>query len=330
MLPHQRAGITNIKWEEIAMKITSAWQSDIPNPDEEFLKAEFEAETESLERSATAESDYSKRKQARLEPLVRATNLSGRDIDRMNKQAKLASRSSLQRAVSQVIDPSLDLEALHTKDLEVAKSVAKDLTPGGNPYWQGFVWSPSYGGWWHNWNGEGEEVPYTVVNVSSERIDSRTQAYGEGWWDGDYSRAHGYLAFRFNPPSWGHLHIHVYPWFHGYYSLYSNDEWYNSEYAKAVVDSWIDIHQNFWRSRQYVRRFTLAGDELHPTRWGRIDAQYSQSYYTNVGAGDTVTIRVGAHLYSYARAGGSHSVLNFIDGSGNYVLVPYVYWYLHR
>jgi hypothetical protein len=39
---------------------------------------------------------------------------------------------------------------------------------------------------------------------------------------------------------------------------------------------------------------------------------------------------VGARLYDYARAGGSHSKLNFQAGSANYVYVPYVYWYLHR
>lgn len=311
------------------MRIKSAWKSDIPNPDEKYLKAEFEAEIQDLQRSFEEDEEYSKGKLTQVEPLVRASGLSSKDIDRMNAEAKLASRHSLQKAESALNTPSLDIDALHAQDLAAAKRVGKNLSRGGNPYWQGFIWNASYGGWWSNWNGEGEEVPYTVT-TPPERIDSRTQAYGEGWWDGDYSKAHAYLAFRFNPPSWGHLHIHVYPWFHGYYSLYSNDTWYNSEYVRAEVDHWVDVHQNFWRSRQYVRRFTLSGYELHPTRSGRIDAHYAQHYYTNVGSGDTVTIRVGARLYSYARAGGTHSVLNFLSGGANYISVPYVYWYLHR
>ena len=200
----------------------------------------------------------------------------------------------------------------------------------GNPSWSGYIFSPSYGGWWSSWNGESEEVPSSAWSTTTERIDPRAQAYGEGWFDGDYSEVHAYLAFAFRPPSWGHLHVYAYPWFHGYYQLYSNDDWYNSEYARAELDSWIDLHQNFWRPRDYDRHFTLGGEELHPTRYGRIDTRYTHSYYTSIGATDQVTIRVGARLYDYARAGGSLSRLNFQSGDANYIYIPYVYWYLHH
>jgi hypothetical protein len=74
----------------------------------------------------------------------------------------------------------------------------------------------------------------------------------------------------------------------------------------------------------------MGGDELHPTRYGRIDGQYANSYYMNVGANDTVTIRVGVQLYCYARASGGRSKLDFRAGAANYVHIPYVYWYLHH
>ena len=117
---------------------------------------------------------------------------------------------------------------------------------------------------------------------------------------------------------------------HGYYSLYSNDAWYKGESARAEVDTWADVHQNYWRARQYRRRFTMAGDELHPERSDRIDRQYGNHYYTNVGASDTVTIRVGVRLYCHAKASGGRSRLNFQTGGADYVYVPYVYWYLHN
>ena len=112
--------------------------------------------------------------------------------------------------------------------------------------------------------------------------------------------------------------------------LYSNDKWYTSGYARAEIDTWIQVHQNYWRPRHSHRRFTYAGDELHPTRSGRIDRQYGDNYYTNVGEGDTVTVRVGVRLHCYARASGSCAILNFQAGAANYVYVPYVYWYLHH
>ena len=132
-----------------------------------------------------------------------------------------------------------------------------------------------------------------------------------------------------HPPTWSHLRVYVYPWVHGYYHLYSDDDWYNSEYAYAQLDTWIGLYQNFWRSRDYRRRFTYGGSELNPTHYGRIDNQYIQAYYTDVGEEDTVTVRVGVQIYSYARAGGSHSILIFQSGDSNYVYVPYIYWYLY-
>lgn len=312
------------------MKLKTAWQSEAPLPDEEYLKKVWQAELQNLEGAFATEGEGMQRQQANIIPLVKASSLDTRAIDKKIEEVKFISRYSLRRAQAQISTPPVDIEALHKQDLELAEANASRMESPGNPHWQGHIWNPSYCGWWSSWNGEAEESPSQTCNSGAKRFDPRTQAWGEGWFDGDYSELHGYLAFQFSPPSWGHLHIYVYPWFHGYYSLFSDDAWYNSEYTRAEVDSWVDVHQNFWRSRQYQRRFTLTGSELHPTRYGRIDAQYTQAYYMNVGAGDTVTIRAGGRLYSYARAGGSHSVLNFQAGSANYIYVPYVYWYLHQ
>ena len=199
------------------------------------------------------------------------------------------------------------------------------------PAWAGFIWHASFCGGWMCWNGEAEERPRVICdNMKANRVEPRAQAYGEWWWDGDWSSVHGYLGFRLTPPSWDHLHIHTGLWLHGWYHLYSNDHWYNSAYALADLRTWVQVHQNFWRGRQYRRQFYMRGDELHPTRCGRIDRLCRHSYYTNVGAGDTVTIMVGAYLHCYARAGGNHSILDFMTGAANYVYIPYVYWYLHH
>jgi len=74
----------------------------------------------------------------------------------------------------------------------------------------------------------------------------------------------------------------------------------------------------------------MGGYELNPERSGRRDTQYVNSFYTNVGENDMVTIRVGVRLYCRAKASGGRSKLNFQVGAANYVYVPYVYWYLHQ
>ena len=309
------------------MGMKTDWQSETPNPDEEQLIAEFEAEARIEEHAYAEEAERAKSRQADIEPLLKATGLSKADMKRNIRQGRIDTRDSLQKAQTLLSAPVIDIDVQDSQDLAVAKRVAQEATLRGNPSWSGWIWNASYGGWWSNWNGEGEEVPYTVINTGAERIDSRSQAWGEGWFDGDYSQAHGYLAFKFNPPHWGHLHISVWPRIHGYYSLSAHDHWYTSTSARVELDHWVQVHQNFWRTRAYVRRLTLSGSNL--TRWGRIDSQFAQTYRTTVGAGDTVTIRVGVRLYSYAKSSHAYSKLDFLSGSGNYVSVPYVYWYLH-
>lgn len=310
-------------------RIITEFKSTKPNPDEEHLKKLWKAEIGNLEMSFAEEEEASRRRKVNTLPLLKAVGFSEEKVDQLLEEDKDLSKISLEKAEKKVAEPPIDFNPLHEQDLKLAQANAARIE-SHNPYWWGYLFNASYGGWWSAWNGEAEEKPSVTFNVGAKRFDPRVQAWGEGWWDSDFSRMHAYLAFRFRPPSWGHLHIRTYPWLHGYYILYSNDTWYKSEYARAEVDTWVDVHQNYWRSRQYRRRFTMAGDELHPQRSGRRDAQYVNSFYTNVGENDMVTIRVGVRLYCRAKANGGRSKLNFQAGGANYVYVPYVYWYLHR
>lgn len=315
----------------MAKKVKTKFETTEKNPDEQYLKARHQAEAASQQAAFEDEDKHAAKRKESLDLLIKASGKSDRELQARIADNRKASKEAAQKASRDHAKPSIDFEDLHKKDVAQAKDIdQKSEGRNPNPSWYGYIWNSSYGGWWSSWNGESEEVPNATISSGSDRFDPRAQAWGEGWFDSDFSEIHAYLAFRFPSPSWGHLHVHVYPWLHGYYSLYSNDEWFNSEYASAAVDTWIDLHQNYWRGRQYQRRFTLGGAELHPTRSGRIDNQYVQSFYTNVGQGDPVTIRVGIRLYCQAKAGGAHSILNFQAGAANYVFVPYVYWYLHH
>ncbi|UCE66320.1 MAG: hypothetical protein JSU85_16005, partial [Candidatus Zixiibacteriota bacterium] len=274
-------------------KVETEWKSSEASPDEEHLKSVWNEEVKNLERSLAHTEEASKRRKARTEPLIKAVGLSNADIEKLLKEDRDRSEKALAEAESALAKPPFDIEALHEKDLKLARANA-ELTKGpGNPSWSGYIWKPSYGGKWMNYNGEAEEIPSASWDTANNRIDPRAQSWGEGWWDWDFSQIHAYLAFTFRPPSWGHLHIHTYPWLHGWYSLYSDDNWYNTVYARAELDTWAQVHQNFWRSIQYQRRFTKAGYEIHPEAEDRIDRQYGVHFYTNVGESDTVTIRIG-------------------------------------
>jgi hypothetical protein len=312
-------------------KIKTKWESTEKNPDEEMLKALFKEESDSQQASFAQEEKSAKGRKEDLDLLIRASGRNERELIAKTDETARHSKEAAKEAQRTYGKSTVNFEELHKKDIAQAKEIDKNSEGRNpNPSWYGYLWNSTYGGWWSSWNGEAEEVPSASISPGADRIDPRAQSWGEGWFDSDFSQIHAYLGFQFRSPSWGHLHVYVYPWAHGYYSLYSNDTWYNSEYARAEFDTWVDLYQNFWRGRQYRRRFTLAGDELHPTRSGRIDSQFSHLYSTNIGEGDTVTIRVGARLYCRAKASGSHSILNFRVGNANYLYVPYVYWYLHH
>ena len=312
-------------------KLKKEFKSTKPNPDEEHLRALWQAESKDLERSLAEEVRVSQRRRENTLPLLKAGGLSEGDVARLLKEDRALSNRALSEAKQKIAVPpvAVDFEALEKQDLKLVRTNAERME-GHNPSWWGYDWSANYGGWWKCWNGEAEEVPSVSFNVGANRFDPRAQAYGEGWWDGDFSQINAYLAFQFRPPSWGILRIYTPPWLHGYYMLYSNDKWYTSGYARVELDTWIHVHQNYWRPRHSHRRFTYGGDELHPTRSGRIDRQYGDNYYTNVGEGDMVTVRVGVRLYCYARASGSCAILNFQAGAANYIYVPYIYWHLHH
>ncbi len=327
---HQQ-NLRNEREGSIMAKLKTEFKSTKPNPDEEHLRTLWQAENRNLARSLAEEVRTSQRRKDNKLPLLKAGGLNDGDIARLLKEDKSLSNRALSEARQKITVPpvGVDFEDLQKRDLKLVQTNAERMELH-NPSWYGYDWASNYGGWWKCWNGEAEEVPSVGFNVGADRFDPRAQAYGEGWFDGDFSTINAYLAFQFRPPSWGHLHINISQWLHGYYILYSNEKWYTSGYARAELDTWIQVHQNYWRPRHSHRRFTCAGDELHPTRSGRIDGQYGCSYTTNVGEGDLVTVRVGVRLHCYARASGSFTILNFQAGAANYVYEPYLYWYLHH
>ncbi|MBN1188805.1 MAG: hypothetical protein JXA46_03555 [Dehalococcoidales bacterium] len=310
------------------MQTVREWKTETPNPDENLLKAEAEAETE--ESSIVMEASYVRDKDKNIESLIKASGLSKQDLNRKSKESENASRASLRKNSPLLLRSPFDIDARHNQDIELAKRTSDLIKSKGDTCWQGYIWNACNCGYWSEFNGESEEVPSIKCNKAKNLVEPKAQAFGEGWYDTDFSKIHAYLSFSFSPPSWGGLQITANPWVHGYYYLYSDDDWYNDVYAYVVFTPWIQIHQNVWRPRNYYPGLVCGGQEIHPVRYGRIDKQYSYSYFTQVGEKDTVTISIGVYLYCKARASGSLSVLDFKTGDANYIYIPYIHWSLYQ
>jgi hypothetical protein len=284
-----------------------------------------------MEKMMAEEGNLAGRQKNALLPLLRASGMDEGDLELALAESRQLSRQALKETEPLVMKPALDLTKVHERDLELVKTNAKKIVTLPKPtFWNGYVMHPEYGGHWMSWNGEAEEKPQASEDPATNRIDVRAQAFGEGWWDRDFSDVSAYFAFRITPPSWGQLDVYACIWAHGYYNLYADDSWYKGEFASAKMQTWMDVHQNFWRPRSAITRFYMGGDELHPLRYGRRDEQYMHGYHTAVGESDIVTIRAGIRLRCEARASGGRSILDFRAGNANYVLVPYVYWRLRQ
>ena len=312
-------------------KITASMYSEQPNPDEDELKRLWDAEVASIQSEFEAAAEHAKRRQAALEPLIAATGFDRRKINAELKEARGRSDATLARARRAVADPPINFEAMHEKERELMGAEPETFETSGNPYYHG-------GGTLSHVTNAGTSRVYTsgsdeVAKITYDRprnhIDARTEAYGEGNFDADIGIANGYLGFTLYPPSYGNLELKADIRLVGNYYLYADDEWYNAEYAKAEISTWIEIHQVVLRDRSQLDRWSAGGSELHPTKYGRFDRAYIHPCVTYVGSNNPVTIRVGVRLKSYARANGSRAILDFHSGS-NHIWVKEVSWDLRH
>jgi hypothetical protein len=128
--------------------------------------------------------------------------------------------------------------------------------------------------------------------------------------------------FLHYPSSYCYLHIHPYVVLHGFYINIADDEWWNSAYSRTRVDVKVRSHQYYWSNWSNTTVHNLGDDNINRAR--RIDRSSHHFHHMNVGPGDPVWTLVRIRLYSYARAAGSYSEVNFSDGAANYIDVPHV------
>ena len=102
--------------------VMTEFESTEPNPDEEHLKALWQAEINNLEASLAEEEEYSQRRRAQIWPLIEASGLSEEGIAQWVEEDTDLSRKSLEAAKPQLMEPPFDIEALHEQDVQLARA----------------------------------------------------------------------------------------------------------------------------------------------------------------------------------------------------------------
>jgi hypothetical protein len=150
---------------------------------------------------------------------------------------------------------------------------------------------------------------------------------GNGWFGsgaGSY-QVWAEWGYWFWPPASRYYGIIPHTVFRGFYIVRSDDGWFTSKYARALVSIWTDVWQYNWKGWSTVNALDVAGDNIDVNQ--RFDTDRHTYYPALLGEGDWAYIRNVVGLYVYARGDGSYSELNFATGAANYLCAPHVHVY---
>jgi hypothetical protein len=129
--------------------------------------------------------------------------------------------------------------------------------------------------------------------------------------------------YYFVPPANKFYSIIPYTTYRGFYIVQSDDHWYDSHHARAVLTNSVNVYQYNWKGWRHEDLLDVQGSNIDVNR--RFDDTRSHYYTALLGAGDGVWILNQVQLYVYARGGTAYSKLDFGTGAGNWIRAPYVY-----
>ncbi len=171
--------------------------------------------------------------------------------------------------------------------------------------------------------GTGTDVPNPNI------IDAWDWASGAGTgWFGSGAGSYQVWAewgFWYNPPENKFYSIVPHNVFRGFYIVRSDDGFFTSKYARAVVSIWTNVWQYNWKGWNTVNVLDVGSDNIDTNQ--RFDNDRHTYNAALLGGGDWAYIRNVVGLYVYARGGGSYAELNFATGAANYLACPHVHIY---
>jgi hypothetical protein len=160
-------------------------------------------------------------------------------------------------------------------------------------------------------------LPWNPGRVKIKAYDS---GYGWGCWaqprrpDQDASTT---FWFPFVPDQTGWWHLLAIIWLHGYRILHANGAFLSCDNSSAKLDIVVDVYQYYWNGRKHFTQFDIDQGDIHDIE--RIDIGGLFDYRVALGAGDWAVVMVQVDLYATASGRGSYSMINFADGTANYI-----------
>jgi hypothetical protein len=130
--------------------------------------------------------------------------------------------------------------------------------------------------------------------------------------------------YSFVPQAYRFHGINPYTTYRGFYTVKSDDHWYDSHFARARVTNSVNVFQYNWKGWNEIELMNVQGDNINADSQ-RFDTTRNHYYSALLAAGDRAWILNRVTLYVYARGGSAFSKLDFGTGIGNYVVAPYVY-----
>jgi hypothetical protein len=130
--------------------------------------------------------------------------------------------------------------------------------------------------------------------------------------------------YSFVPQTYRFYGINPYTTYRGFYTVKSDDHWYDSHFARATLTNHVNVYQYTWKGWNDIELMNVQGDNINADSQ-RFDTTRNHYYSALLAAGDRAWILNRVKLNVYARGGSAFSKLDFGTGVGNYVVAPYVY-----
>jgi hypothetical protein len=171
--------------------------------------------------------------------------------------------------------------------------------------------------------GTGTDVPnYSVIDA----WDWASGA-GNGWFGSGAGSYQVWVEFGFwyFPTVNRFYSIVPHNLFRGFYIVRSDDGFWDSKYARVVIDIWTNVWQYNWKGWTQNTVLDVGSDNIDVNN--RFDTERHTYNSVLLGANDWAYVRNYVSLYVYARGGGSYAELNFAVGNANYLSCPHVHIY---
>ncbi|MEW5801372.1 MAG: hypothetical protein AB1847_04625 [bacterium] len=168
--------------------------------------------------------------------------------------------------------------------------------------------------------------PSVWLYDANQLKDLMSVAKGSGWGWGAYGHVpyanQAIWWYSWVPPETGTYWIYAGMYYHGFYILYADDNWYTSKNAEVHAFTDIEAHQYYWHGKKEIRIIDRGNDNISES--SNLSGSSIWSFNEHFGAGDTVLFKVRFALDTDARGDGSYAELNFSTGKANYIGAPIV------